>query len=66
MMAPRVTVEECGHALEVTVYDGGVGLSVVVTPGQWAAIVAQGEQLEPVRAYRRAEHVLAASHRARR
>ncbi len=68
MTAPLVTLDQAGTQVEVTVWpsaDSG-GLSVLLPAVDWAAIVAQGELLAPMVAFRQAEARLAASHRARR
>ena len=68
MTAPLVTLDQAGTQVEVTIWpssDSG-GLSVLLPAADWAAIVAQGELLSPMVAYRQAESRLASSHRARR
>jgi hypothetical protein len=64
---PLVTLDTCGSQVEVTVWpsaDSG-GLSVLLSAADWASIVAQGEALAPVRAYRVREARLGQSHEAR-
>ncbi len=62
----RVTVNEVGNSVEVTSWvnqQGGV--SVLVSPAEWAALVARAEGFTTVRAYRSAEARIAHSHGAR-
>ncbi len=68
MTAPLVTLDSVGTQVEVTVWPApdAAGLSVLLPAADWAAIVARGEALDPVREYRRRESRLAASHGARR
>ncbi len=68
MSTPLVTLDSVGTQVEVTVWPApdAAGLSVLLPAADWAAIVAQGEALEPVREYRRREARLAASHGTRR
>jgi hypothetical protein len=62
-----VTVDVCGNCLAIETLSHGhtTGLSVLVTPEQFAALVVRAEQLEPMLQFRRREAREAHSHEAR-
>jgi hypothetical protein len=61
-----IQVDTCGNAIEVTVFAGEhAGLSVLVSPEAFAALVVRAEQLEPMLQLRRREAREAHSHEAR-
>ncbi len=64
---PRITIDQCGALLEVTVWSNETGgSSVLVSAAEWVAVAAQAEQTGALRAYRTAEAKLAHSHGTRR
>jgi hypothetical protein len=62
-----VTVDRCGNVLELEARSPGcaTGLSVLISPDAWAALVVRAEQLEPMLQLRRREAREAHSHEAR-
>ncbi len=65
-MTPQVTIDQSGGSLELTAWvNEQAGVSVLVSPAQWALLVAKAEQLPALREYRATEARLAHSHGAR-
>jgi hypothetical protein len=62
-----VTVDTCGNMIELEARSHGesTGLSVLISPEQFAALVVRAEQLEPMLQYRRREARESHSHEAR-